>query len=244
MLCTTDKCLYDSATQQRSSNGDVVLHGSAVYFLLEDIMQHTIESVDKDTFERVWKIVEEIGVQERHFNGLQTSYRNMASAWLLAAFGAIGFVLSQKFEVAVDRELLITAIAAAGAIGIALLWIADLLVYHRLLDSCFIEGLILEERYPWLPPFRGNMMRTQEGQGVLFRTVSFYLGPIVLLVLISVFELTLWCYREKWFLAAALLFLAGVIAALFIGRVIRSKTENTAAIEKRLVAAREVEDSK
>lgn len=207
-------------------------------------MQQTIESVDKDTFERVWKIVEEIGVQERHFNGLQTSYRSMASAWLLAAFGAIGFVLSQKFEFAIDRELLITAIAAAGAIGIALLWILDLLVYHRLLDSCFIEGLILEERYPWLPPFRGNMMRTQEGQGVLFRTVGFYLGPIIFLVLIAALALALWCYREKWPLAATLLFFGGVINAVIIGRVIRSKTENTAAIEKRLVAARKVVDSK
>ncbi|MBI1398007.1 MAG: hypothetical protein GC151_18695 [Betaproteobacteria bacterium] len=81
----------------------------------------TVESVDKDTFERVWKIAEEIGVQERHFNGLQTSYRSMASVWLLAAFGAIGFVLSRKLEVDVDRELLVGAVAVAGSVGIALL---------------------------------------------------------------------------------------------------------------------------
>jgi len=34
----------------------------------------------------------------------------------------------------------------------------DLLVYHRLLDACFIEGLFLEDRYPLLPPLRHNMM--------------------------------------------------------------------------------------
>lgn len=162
----------------------------------------------------------------------------MASAWLLAAFGAIGFILSQKLEVAVHRELLITAIAVAGAIGIALLWVLDLLVYHRLLESCFIEGLILEERHPWLPPFRGNMMLTQEEKGVLFRVVGFYLGPVVLLVLIAAGSLALWCYHEKWPLAAVLLLVVGVVVAIVVGNVIRSKTENTAEIEKRLEEAR------
>lgn len=207
-------------------------------------MRRTIESVNKEIFERVWKVAQEIGIQERHFNGMQTSCRSMTSAWLLATFGAIGFILSQKFEVAIDRELLITVIAIVGAVGIALLWVLDLLVYHRLLDSCFIEGLILEERYPWLPPFRGNMMRTQAGQGVLFRVLGFYLGPIVLLILTATTALAIWCYREKWSLTAAIVLGAGVIAAFVAGNVIRSKTENTAAIEKRLVTARKANDSK
>ena len=207
-------------------------------------MQQAVESVDKDTFERVWKIAQEIGVQERHFNGMQTGYRNMASAWLLAAFAGIGFAFSQKLEVAIDRELLITAIAVAGGVGIALLWVLDLLVYHRLLDSCFIEGLILEERYAWLPPFRSNMMKTQKGQGVLFRTVGFYLAPIVLLILIAAGALALWLYREECPLAAALSVVVGVVTAFAAGIVIRAKTENTAAIEKRLAAARKANDSK
>lgn len=204
-------------------------------------MRQAVETVDKDTFERVWKIAEEISVQERHFNGLQTGYRNMASAWLLATFAGIGFAISQTIHVAIDREVLVAALAVAGCVGIALLWVLDLLVYHRLLDSCFIEGLILEEQYPWLPPFRNNMMKTQEGQGVLFRTVGFYLAPVVLLILIAGGALALWFYREEHLLAATVSVLVGVVVALLAGMVIRSKTENTAAIKKRLAAARKNE---
>lgn len=45
-------------------------------------MEKSIESVEKETFDRIWKIIEEIGEQERHFNNIQARYRNMASAWL------------------------------------------------------------------------------------------------------------------------------------------------------------------
>ena len=137
-------------------------------------MNERIESVDKDTFDKIWKIVEEIGEEERHFNDIQARYRNMASVWLLATFGGIGFIISEKISINIEQELLIAGIAAAGCIGMALLWVVDLLVYHRLLDSCFIEGLILEKKYPWLPRFRTNMMKTQEGEGVLFRVVGFF----------------------------------------------------------------------
>jgi len=204
-------------------------------------VRQTVETVDEDTFERVWKIAQEIGVQERHFNGMQTSYRSMASAWLLATFAGIGFSISQTIHVQIDPELLVAAIAVAGCVGIALLWVLDLLVYHRLLDSCFIEGLILEERYAWLPPCRNNMMKTQAGQGVLFRTVGFYLAPVVLLIFIAGGALALWFYREEYPLAATLSVVASVIVAVLAGMAIRSKTENTSAIEERLVAARKNE---
>jgi hypothetical protein len=45
-----------------------------------------------------------------------------------------------------------------------------LLVYHRLLDACFIEGLFLEERYPWLPPLRHNIKIVAHGQQYCGRT--------------------------------------------------------------------------
>lgn len=201
-------------------------------------MHQTVESVDRETFERVWKIVEEIGVQERHFNGLQTGYRNMASAWLLAAFTGIGFVFSDKLNFPTYRELVVAAIAAAAAIGIALLWVLDLLVYHRLLQSCFIEGLVLEERYPWLPPVRDNMMKTQKSEGVLFRVVGFYLGPIVLLVLIAAGASAFWSYCHNWPRMGTFLAGAGIVAAIVAGISIRVKTADSQVLEERLAAAR------
>ncbi|MFT3736447.1 MAG: hypothetical protein QM776_15750 [Rhodocyclaceae bacterium] len=196
----------------------------------------SIESVEKETFERVWKVAQELSTQERHFNSLQNSYRNMASGWLLATFGGISFGLSHSLEIPLPRELLIAAIAIAGSCGIALLWVLDLLVYHRLLDACFIEGLALEKRYPWLPPFRNNMMKTQEGHGVLFRTVGFYLAPVVLLVLIATAALTGWCIGHGWPFPAILIAAAGIIAAVMVVRLMRNKTENTDTQRKRLAA--------
>lgn len=65
---------------------------------------------------------------ERHFNTVQSGYRTLASTWLLAAFAAIGFVLSTKLTLLVPRELVIAGIGMAASIGIYLLWIIDLLV--------------------------------------------------------------------------------------------------------------------
>lgn len=200
-------------------------------------MRQPVESLEDKTFERVWRIVEHIGVLECHFNNLQAKYRTMASGWLLATFSAIGFVIVNHIENGFEL-LIVAGIAAAGCIGIVLLWVVDLLVYHRLLDSCFIEGLILEELYPWLPPFRNNMMKTQKGEGVLFRIVGFYLGPIVLLILVAGASLSLWLLgTHRW--AAALTFLITVVIEIFVGREIRSRTENTVAIEERLSETRD-----
>ena len=63
-----------------------------------------IESVDKKMFERVWKIVEDNGTEERHFNTLQ-GMRGMASAWLLAGLIAIGLVTSKVMNLGIDPVL-------------------------------------------------------------------------------------------------------------------------------------------
>jgi hypothetical protein len=200
-------------------------------------MKERVEAVDKELFDRVWKFFVEIGKQEQHFNNLQTRYRNMSSVWLLATFGAIGFVVSKKLSISIDTKLLIAGISTAGCIGILLLWVIDLLVYHRLLDSCFVEGLILEKKYTWLPQIRSNMMKTQKGQGVLFRVVVFYLGPATLLVIVSGGALSLWLIQQHW-LAPIICFSLSIALATRLGYIIRSKTENTKKIfEKRLAEA-------
>ena len=162
----------------------------------------------------------------------------MASAWLFATFTAIGFVISTTINIGIGIELLVAGIAIAGCIGILLLWVIDLLVYHRLLDSCFIEGLILEDRYPWLPPFRHNMMRTQKGEGVLFRVVSFYSTPVVLLIVVSSGSIFLLLCRQGHLLFAAITLGLSLMLAVSAGIVIRRKTENTSAIKEQLLVTK------
>ena len=197
-------------------------------------MRDDVASVDTELFNRIWAIATEIGVQERHFNGLQTGYRNMASGWLLATFGAMGFVLTQKIDIGLDRELIIALIALAGGTGIALLWVLDLLVYHHLLDACFIEGLILERRYAWLPPFRSNMMAMEAGSGVLARVIAFYLVPVAVMLCLAGAALALWLYHAGRPVAAAIALLAGPALAIAVGWLMRGVTANTDVFDHRI----------
>jgi hypothetical protein len=150
-------------------------------------------SVDPRVFDQVWATILEIGAQERHFNELQSRYRSLASTWLLATFAAIGFVLStQTLELPFPRELAVVGLALAGTAGIAMLWNLDVMVYHQLLSAAFAEGLRLERDHAWLPRVRANMMRTQNNRGVLPRVVGFYIGGVVVLLLIGGSALAIW----------------------------------------------------
>jgi hypothetical protein len=106
-----------------------------------------------------WSTITEIGLQERAFNTLQATYRTLASTWLLATFAAVGFVWSQRANVAlsVPVEVVVLFIGIAGAVGITLVWLLDLLVYHRLLEVVFWTGLAVELEYEQIPPMRLHM---------------------------------------------------------------------------------------
>lgn len=133
-----------------------------------------------------WSALGEIGAYERHFNELQSKYRALASTWLLATFGAVGFVLSQdSLQLPFDRLAGASALALAGAIGIALLWNLDLMVYHRLLDAVFVAALEVEARNTAIPPIRTNMVRAAEYKGVLPRVVWFYMCGVGVLLLVG-----------------------------------------------------------
>jgi mannose-6-phosphate isomerase-like protein (cupin superfamily) len=189
--------------------------------------------VSLDHGKSIWKLFSFIGQEERHFNSLQAKYRVLASGWLLAAFSGIGFVVSKTFSINVPSEILIAGIALAGAIGIYLLWVVDILVYHRLLDSCFVEGLKLERQVRSLPPFRHNMMKTQQRRGVLSSVIGFYQGPIMLLILIFGGSLTFY-FRNNNLVVPFCMSVATGFLALAGGFFIYSRTDNTAFFEESL----------
>src|ERR1700731_2326635 len=137
-------------------------------------MPESLRDVDEITFDRVWRVMQEIGNAERHFNGLQQTYRALASTWLLATFGAAGYILERLGNSTTSSPALLAVLGIAAGIGIVLLWNLDLLVYHRLPDSFFVEGLRLEQRYSWLPPVRENMMAVHGNKGILPKVVWFY----------------------------------------------------------------------
>jgi hypothetical protein len=134
--------------------------------------------------ELIWKIYCELGVSERHFNGIQSGYRALASTWMLAAFAGIGFVSSKEFTFGIPKELLVGVIGVGGGIGVYLLWVLDLLFCQRLLDAAYIEGRNLEDKHDWLPQTRNNMRTLLGGKG-LSLVVWYYIAGTEVMFLIG-----------------------------------------------------------
>jgi hypothetical protein len=135
---------------------------------------------DKDVFESVWKVIQECGEEERHFNQLQGIYRGLASTWILATLGAVGYLLFNKDTASVppfQLYLVAAAVCAVGATGVVLIWILDLKVYHRLLVAVFDQGLNLEDKFEWLPRFRTNMTESKRNP-VRKRLAYYYVGTV------------------------------------------------------------------
>jgi hypothetical protein len=137
-----------------------------------------------------WLTITEIGLQERAFNTLQATYRALASTWLLATFGAVGFVwsLGAKAPLPVPSEVVVLFIGIAGAVGITLVWLLDLMVYHRLLEVVFWTGLAVElEHQPDIPPMRLHMFSLGP---VTPRVKLFYLAMLAAPLTIATFGAT------------------------------------------------------
>jgi hypothetical protein len=147
--------------------------------------------------ELAWEVLKELGESEKHFNDLETEYRKLASIWLLAGFAGMGFILKEETQMAIPREVVVMAIGLAASIGIFLLWIVDLLVYHRLLDACFEQAKKIEKLYPELPDVRSAMERTQGGGKVVTTRLRwFYILLSAVPVLFSTPLFFVWCEKE------------------------------------------------
>jgi hypothetical protein len=161
-----------------------------------------------------WDILKELGNSERHFNNLEAEYRKLASIWLLAGFAGMGFILKENPQLALPREIALVAIGLAASIGIFLLWIVDLLVYHQLLDACFIEAKKIEKTHPQLPQVRSSMEHTQGGGKVVTTRLRWFYILLTAPVVFAAPLFVLWC-QKQYSLKAAII--AGATSAAYIG---------------------------
>jgi hypothetical protein len=149
-------------------------------------------AVSAEFFNRVWEIVKACDDREKHFNGLQAGYRTLASTWLLAAFGGMAFALSTDLKVPLPREALVSGLAVAGALGIALLWVLDVLVYHDLLIVGHTAGKHLEQSLSWLPPVRSRFGVKTQHPPVRALVAIFYIAGVDVLCLAAAVTLLSW----------------------------------------------------
>jgi len=190
-----------------------------------------IAGVDKDLFEHVWALVKQLDEREKHFNDLQSRYRALASTWLLAAFAGIGFVFTQTVTAPWPREVIAVAIALAGAVGITLLWVLDVLVYHELLIAGYVVGKRLEERYAWLPPVRTNFSKLTKRPAVRWYIAIFYIAGIT--ILCSLAAAICWSCLGAWS-GGILLLVAVILDAIVVSMTSRALTMKRKQLEKQL----------
>ena len=143
-----------------------------------------LADVDKVLFDKVWAMMLELGEQQRHFNQMQTQYRTIASTWLLATIAALGFVYSKE-NVPLSPDILAASLSVVAAIGIVLLWILDILVYHELLVVNFTQAERLESDYEWLTQVQSQYRKTQGKSSVRVRATRFYAGSVMLLTFLG-----------------------------------------------------------
>jgi hypothetical protein len=162
---------------------------------------------------------------------------------MLAAFAGIGVVISTKGEFAfpIHRELLVVVIALAGAIGLGLLWVLDLLFYQRLLDAAYIEAKALEDRHRWLPQARNKMRKLLGGKGLQI-VLWYYIALIEVMMFIGGvgWIWLFWPLKTGKFLElrtgplavlCVIAFLASLGLMIWILIFMRKKTSTTQAIE-------------
>lgn len=98
---------------------------------------------------------------ESDFDKAQSSLRTIASAWILAAIGAIGLVVQNELTGAhrLDGSVaasLRQALFLVASLGLASLWYLDQRVYQRLLHSVFSTGCHLELKTAKILPIRSR----------------------------------------------------------------------------------------
>lgn len=166
------------------------------------------------SFEQIMHIYDHISQEERHFNMIELEYRKLASHWLLVSLGAIGYVISKESVIPFNAWLLVIAICVATCIGIFILWMLDLKVYHELLHAAFKEGVKLERKYAHiLPNIRNNMLNSIEGGDVIKRVMLYYFFSIFLLIIII--NISIWMYTPHTIeLNVVLHFIFGLLSSV------------------------------
>jgi len=180
---------------------------------------HLLRPDDKVNVDAVLQVIGQIGTQEMHFNTLCADFKKMASTWLLASFGGIGFLITSDLGIGIDIYFLIGAVAAAGATGIYLLWVVDLLVYQRLLSSAFTWRGEIEKAHPWLPQVFETMVGRIFAESVGFNLAWFYMLGVLVLAGIAVASLTYAAINA--FGLAVLVIAVAVIVVLGLGFLLR-----------------------
>jgi len=133
----------------------------------------------------------------RYHGTFQTSYRIIASSWLLATFVAIGFLLSKDNILPFTHIIAVPIICCLGILGLFLIWYEDTFVQEILLDKNVVEALELEKKNQWLPQVHHTFLNLYKTTNARFVKVLFFIGCKSILFFIMAFSLAIYFYKYQ-----------------------------------------------
>jgi len=154
---------------------------------------------------------------EKYYAAIQTKCRELASTWLLAAFAAIGFLLSSREHGLPFHALIgVDIICFLGVLGILLIWYEDLIIYEKLLSISFLEAYKLERAYSWLPRLHHSMVDVYHHKNGALLKSRFYVGCYSILLLAGGAALSVYIKSLIWITVSLLGSIFIIIALTWI----------------------------
>lgn len=181
----------------------------------------------------IWEAYKSLSDGQNHFNDLENKYRTLAATWMLAYFAGVGFLLTlDPAKSIVSREGTIIALSILHSFGIFMLWNIDIRVYHRLLDSLFVEALQMERVHDWLPQVRTKMVFSQyvnvehvkPEAGVMSRIRLFYASGIGVSLLVACGFLVAAAVAQPSTQTVVVLIVVSITSTLWVRYVLKHST--------------------
>lgn len=144
------------------------------------IKEHNSQLDNLDSDKRLlWEYFQHLHDGLISYSQTQTQYRQLGSSWLIFGLGAIGYLLKDlndnpKIE---SIFLFIGLVGLILGLGMYIIYMFDVLIQQKLLDSVYIEKRAIESANSWLPQTSNNARFLLEGKGIRF-IVQFYVFSI------------------------------------------------------------------
>jgi hypothetical protein len=156
---------------------------------IDELLRTRLEVIAKLNSEHITPIQAQLRTFESDFDRAQSSLRTIASAWILAAVGAVGLVTQSEFSGVSRLDPIVAASARqllllAAALGLTSLWYLDQRVYQRLLHAIYSIGCHLELATDKLLPIRSRAYLLNFD--VTYHLGWFYRAPLWVLVAAAV----------------------------------------------------------
>jgi hypothetical protein len=172
---------------------------------------------------------------ENHFEVIATRYRNIALTWLLATYAGIGFLLSGETEtLIIDHVVSVVLMSFIGMIGITLIGHLDINIYNRFWSALFIEEIIMEERYPFLPKTQKTTLLIDKKRNNLFSHGWLYFTEIFLLIITAGVALCTLKGNLSWNERMIWLFALLIFSGFLLGFLIKSGNDAQKALYTQL----------